>query len=91
MIAYVVDRYGEFVLLKPRFSYRNALLWGAPVILLLVGGVLIVTAHPDDEAMFFVPTILGNVIGGVALVAAVNYAQVAYSDSDRDESDVDSE
>ncbi|MAS13412.1 MAG: cytochrome c-type biogenesis protein CcmH [Nitratireductor sp.] len=43
VIAYVVDRYGEFVLLKPRFSYRNALLWGAPVILLLVGGVLIVT------------------------------------------------
>lgn len=43
VIAYVVDRYGEFVLLKPRFSYRNALLWGAPVILLLVGGALIVT------------------------------------------------
>lgn len=43
VIAYVVDRYGEFVLLKPRFSYRNALLWGAPVILLVVGGVLIVT------------------------------------------------
>ncbi|WP_336065815.1 cytochrome c-type biogenesis protein [Nitratireductor rhodophyticola] len=42
VIAYVVDRYGEFVLLKPRFSYRNALLWGAPVILLLFGGALIV-------------------------------------------------
>ncbi|XHB98705.1 cytochrome c-type biogenesis protein [Nitratireductor sp. ac15] len=44
VIAYVVDRYGEFVLLKPRFSYRNALLWGAPVMLLVVGGVLIVTS-----------------------------------------------
>ncbi|WP_292893303.1 cytochrome c-type biogenesis protein [Nitratireductor sp.] len=44
VIAYVVDRYGEFVLLKPRFSYRNALLWGTPVILLVVGGVLIVTS-----------------------------------------------
>ncbi|MEC9243134.1 MAG: cytochrome c-type biogenesis protein [Pseudomonadota bacterium] len=43
VIAYVVDRYGEFVLLKPRFSYRNALLWGAPVILLLFGGALIVS------------------------------------------------
>lgn len=43
VITYVVDRYGEFVLLKPRFSYRTALLWGAPVILLLVGGALIVT------------------------------------------------
>lgn len=38
---------------------------------------------------FFLPTIVGNIIGGVALVAAVNYAQVAYSDSDRDDSDVD--
>tara|TARA_Y100001968_G_scaffold287960_1_gene289845 strand:- start:3243 stop:3575 length:333 start_codon:yes stop_codon:yes gene_type:complete len=39
--------------------------------------------------VFFVPTILGNVLGGVAMVAAVNYAQVAYSDSERDDSDVD--
>ena len=28
VIDYVVSRYGEFVLLKPRFSLRNALLWG---------------------------------------------------------------
>ncbi|WP_367718827.1 cytochrome c-type biogenesis protein [Nitratireductor sp. GISD-1A_MAKvit] len=41
VIAYVVDRYGEFVLLKPRFSYRNALLWGAPVLLLMFGGALV--------------------------------------------------
>ncbi|HEV2503223.1 MAG TPA: cytochrome c-type biogenesis protein [Mesorhizobium sp.] len=38
VIDYVVSRYGEFVLLKPRFEWRNALLWGAPVLLLLVGG-----------------------------------------------------
>ncbi|WP_295806220.1 cytochrome c-type biogenesis protein [uncultured Nitratireductor sp.] len=41
VIEYVVDRYGEFVLLKPRFNYRNALLWGAPFILLSFGGALI--------------------------------------------------
>ncbi len=42
VLDYVVSRYGEFVLLKPRFSLRNALLWGAPVVLLLAGaGVLI--------------------------------------------------
>ena len=35
VIDYVVSRYGEFVLLKPRFSLRNALLWGAPLLLLL--------------------------------------------------------
>ncbi len=32
---------------------------------------------------FFIPTLLGNVVGGVALVAAVNYAQVAFSDSEQ--------
>ncbi|GAB3672911.1 formate/nitrite transporter family protein [Salinisphaera aquimarina] len=38
---------------------------------------------------FFLPTLLGNMVGGIMLVAVVNYAQVAYSDSDRDDSDVD--
>lgn len=37
VIDYVVSRYGEFVLLKPRFSLRNAVLWFVPLIL-LVGG-----------------------------------------------------
>ncbi|UCI18215.1 cytochrome c-type biogenesis protein CcmH [Mesorhizobium sp. B2-1-8] len=41
VMDYVVSRYGEFVLLKPRFDLRNALLWGTPVLLLLVGGVFI--------------------------------------------------
>jgi cytochrome c-type biogenesis protein CcmH len=40
VLDYVVARYGEFVLLKPRFSLRNGLLWGAPLILLLCGGVV---------------------------------------------------
>lgn len=41
VLDYVVSRYGEFVLLKPRYSLRNALLWGTPIVLLLVGaGVL---------------------------------------------------
>lgn len=37
VIDFVVARYGEFVLLKPRFNSRNALLWGAPVLLLVCG------------------------------------------------------
>lgn len=41
VIAFVVSRYGEFVLLKPRFSARNALLWATPVVMLLAGGALI--------------------------------------------------
>ena len=42
VLDYVVSRYGEFVLLKPRFSLRNALLWGTPLLLLLCGGVAMV-------------------------------------------------
>jgi cytochrome c-type biogenesis protein CcmH len=44
VMNYVVSRYGEFVLLKPRFSFRNALLWGTPIVLLLAGGVVIFLA-----------------------------------------------
>ncbi|MFF2320953.1 cytochrome c-type biogenesis protein CcmH [Agrobacterium sp. NPDC058088] len=37
VIDYVVSRYGEFVLLKPRLSLRTILLWGAPIGLTLAG------------------------------------------------------
>ena len=33
----LVSRYGEFILFKPRWSARNALLWLAPGLMLLVG------------------------------------------------------
>lgn len=44
VLAYIVARYGEFVLLKPRFSLRNALLWGTPAVLLIIGGVVLVVS-----------------------------------------------
>jgi cytochrome c-type biogenesis protein CcmH len=44
VVDYVVSRYGEFVLLKPTYSWRNALLWATPVLLLLAGGVWIARA-----------------------------------------------
>jgi len=34
----IVGRYGEFVLLKPRFSMHTLLLWFAPLVMLLFGG-----------------------------------------------------
>lgn len=40
--AFLVERYGEFVLLKPPFSAGNAVLWLAPVGILLVGAVLMI-------------------------------------------------
>lgn len=36
--SFMVARYGEFILLKPRFSAGNAVLWLAPLLVLLAGG-----------------------------------------------------
>lgn len=44
VIAYVVSRYGEFVLLNPRFETKTLILWGAPVILLLAGAAAMLLA-----------------------------------------------
>lgn len=41
VMDYVVSRYGEFVLLKPKFNLRNAVLWLIPVILILCGAIAI--------------------------------------------------
>ncbi|TBC93502.1 cytochrome c-type biogenesis protein CcmH [Rhizobium leguminosarum] len=39
VLNYIVSRYGEFVLLKPRVTVKTVLLWGAPVLLVLAGGL----------------------------------------------------
>lgn len=44
VISYVVSRYGEFVLLKPRFEAKTLVLWGMPAILLVAGIVTLVLA-----------------------------------------------
>ena len=41
VLDYLVSRYGEFVLLKPRLSEHTLLLWGMPVFLVLVGGAIL--------------------------------------------------
>jgi cytochrome c-type biogenesis protein CcmH len=41
IIDFVVERYGEFVLLRPRLSWHTVLLWGAAPALLLAGGLLL--------------------------------------------------
>ena len=39
VLDFLVARYGEFVLLKPRWTWRTALLWLAPVLALLAGAL----------------------------------------------------
>lgn len=44
VIDYVVSRYGEFVLLKPRLETKTLILWGMPILLLFVGAVTLLIA-----------------------------------------------
>src|SRR5437016_4187726 len=39
VVAYVRSRYGDFVLLRPPFEIGTLLLWGGPVLILLLGGL----------------------------------------------------
>jgi cytochrome c-type biogenesis protein CcmH len=38
--AWMAARYGDFILFRPRYSWRNAWLWGAPAVLLLIGALV---------------------------------------------------
>ena len=50
---FLTDRYGEFVLLTPRFSIANLALWGAPFAVVVFGAGLLISrlrrgAEGDD-------------------------------------------
>jgi cytochrome c-type biogenesis protein CcmH len=56
--TFLLDRYGDFVLYKPRFKGSTAVLWLAPLFLLLAGGYALrrivqrraaLPVPPDDE------------------------------------------
>jgi cytochrome c-type biogenesis protein CcmH len=41
IFAFMTDRYGEFVRFAPPLTAKTALIWGAPFVLLLLGGIVI--------------------------------------------------
>jgi len=41
VVAFVRARYGDFVLLRPPFAIGTALLWGGPLLVLVIGGIAI--------------------------------------------------
>lgn len=52
--TFLTDRYGEFVLLTPRFSLGNLALWGAPFLVVVFGGVLLIVRlrnRPSDAEL----------------------------------------
>jgi len=56
VIDYLVARYGEFVLLKPRLEWSTAILWGLPPVALFMGALALIimarrqTAAPAETA-----------------------------------------
>lgn len=58
--AYLVQRYGDFVLLKPPFEPATLLLWGTPALVVLLGGLALLRRRrpadglrplsPDEQA-----------------------------------------
>ena len=39
---FMIERYGDFVLYRPRMTAGNFLLWAAPVLLLVIGAIVLV-------------------------------------------------
>jgi cytochrome c-type biogenesis protein CcmH len=48
---YMTARYGEFILFRPRKSWKNAWLWGAPGVLILVGALVAVRIIQQRSAL----------------------------------------
>jgi len=51
VVQYLVDRYGEYVLLKPVFAPHTLVLWAAAPLVLVIGGVAIIIALRRKRAM----------------------------------------
>jgi len=69
VMNFIVARYGEFVLLKPRLEWHTAALWGAPPGLLLIGIVMLIIAARRRRGAI--------VAGGTANLTAAEEARIA--------------
>ncbi len=49
VLNYLVARYGEFVLLRPRFEWHTALLWAAAPGVLLIGALALVVSAREPS------------------------------------------
>jgi len=50
VVSFIVGRYGEFVLLKPRFEAKTILLWTGPFALLLLAAVFLLARGANPRA-----------------------------------------
>jgi len=54
-VQYLVDRYGEFVLLKPRLSAHTWVMWFAAPVILILAGIGLFRASRRRKAMAAAP------------------------------------
>jgi cytochrome c-type biogenesis protein CcmH len=59
VIDFLVRRYGEFVLLKPRIARHTALLWAAPVVMLLGGALILLVFARRRSVTSASPSVAG--------------------------------
>lgn len=55
IMDYLVARYGEWVLLKPRFNLQTLLLWLGPALFLVIGGVVVFFLYRRQRAVTVLP------------------------------------
>ena len=61
VFAFMVARYGDYVLLKPPFKAGTLVLWlGAPLLLLIAGGALLLAARRRQRAGIAAPQPLSD-------------------------------
>ena len=53
--AYLVKRYGAFILLQPPFTLETYLLWLFPVICLVAGGLVVLASRQSGAAVALEP------------------------------------
>jgi cytochrome c-type biogenesis protein CcmH len=55
VLDFLVARYGEFILLKPRFNWHTALLWATPPAVLILGGIVAVVGYSHRRRAALAP------------------------------------
>lgn len=55
VMDYIVSRYGDFVLLKPRFTAKNLVLWMTPILVLLICAIIAVRKFRSTASEKTVP------------------------------------
>lgn len=58
--AFLVSRYGDFILLKPPFKLETLLLWGAPFVVLVAGGIAIFLAQRRQRSLAQADSLTGS-------------------------------